>query len=144
MINKLNIFIAVLKNTNQNKNAKIVYDYECMPMHIIFATRVSMVCRHWYEVACHPSLWSKVDFSYGWIKLNNDRLKWLCENRLMQLKEANFGTLKTMTNSALEVREHFSYFFDICYICKQTAEQLVLVNASCLKIHLKFFLILPK
>ncbi|KAK2141372.1 hypothetical protein LSH36_1113g00011 [Paralvinella palmiformis] len=65
--------------------------------------RMSKVCKHWYEVACHPSLWSKMDFSYGWIKLNDDRLKWLCENRLTQLREVNFGTLKMMTNSSVEI-----------------------------------------
>lgn len=82
---------------------------------LFFLIRMSKVCKHWYEVACHPSLWSKMDFSYGWIKLNDDRLKWLCENRLTQLREVNFGTLKMMTNSSVEVNRPLSWIWFHCH-----------------------------
>lgn len=72
-----------------------------------FLCRASKVCRLWRELASHPTLWHKVDLSYGWIKSTDLTLHWLASNRLTQCREVSFAGWKNVTNNAVkELSEH--------------------------------------
>ncbi|KAL3870966.1 hypothetical protein ACJMK2_038991 [Sinanodonta woodiana] len=68
-----------------------------------FLPRASRVCQSWYEVASQPSLWQKVDLSYGWIKVDEKSLEWLCNNRLSQTKDLNMSQCKGVNTKILKM-----------------------------------------
>ncbi|XP_070176197.1 F-box/LRR-repeat protein 6-like isoform X2 [Littorina saxatilis] len=68
-----------------------------------FLCRAAKGCRCWAELAAHPSLWQKVDLSYGWLKSTDDTLKWLAHNRLSQCREVSVSGWKNLTNDAFKV-----------------------------------------
>lgn len=49
------------------------------------------MCSHWRDLAEHPSLWRKVDLSYGWIKAKEETLRKLCDNRLSHCEDINLS-----------------------------------------------------
>ncbi|KAK7502645.1 hypothetical protein BaRGS_00006220 [Batillaria attramentaria] len=72
-----------------------------------FLCRASKVCQSWREMASHPTLWHKVDLSYGWIKSTDQTLQWLAQHRLSQCREISLSGWKNVTNNAVkELSEH--------------------------------------
>ncbi|XP_078326652.1 F-box/LRR-repeat protein 6-like isoform X2 [Crassostrea virginica] len=67
-----------------------------------FLCRAAKVCKLWQGLASHPSLWRKVDLSFGWIRPKKDTLKWLVRERLSQCREINM-TNWTLTNDQLKM-----------------------------------------
>ncbi|XP_077987112.1 F-box/LRR-repeat protein 6-like [Glandiceps talaboti] len=65
--------------------------------------RLSKLCRSWREACSHPSLWKKVDLSYGSIKSKPDTLRWLATNRFTQIKELDLGSWATVAHSTIQV-----------------------------------------
>nr|KAG5710608.1 hypothetical protein BaRGS_013254 [Batillaria attramentaria] len=58
-------------------------------------------------MASHPTLWHKVDLSYGWIKSTDQTLQWLAQHRLSQCREISLSGWKNVTNNAVkELSEH--------------------------------------
>ncbi|XP_048778371.2 F-box/LRR-repeat protein 6-like isoform X2 [Ostrea edulis] len=60
------------------------------------------VCQLWRNIASHPSLWRKVDLSFGWIRTKRDTLRWLVQERLTQCAEINL-TNWAITNDQLKM-----------------------------------------
>jgi hypothetical protein len=73
--------------------------------------RAAKVCQLWHNIASQPSLWRKVDLSYGWIRPKKDTLRWLAKERLTQCTEVNL-TNWALTNDQLKV----TYLFHICFL----------------------------
>lgn len=72
--------------------------------------RAQKVCTQWRDLAVHPSLWRKVDLSYGWIKAKDETLRWLSEHRLSQCEDINLSgwtlpnAFKTLTENCLHLQ----------------------------------------
>ncbi|KAL5012338.1 hypothetical protein ScPMuIL_010889 [Solemya velum] len=64
-----------------------------------FLCKASQVCRTWREIASHPSLWERVDLSYGWIRTTQSTLQWLAENRLSNCLDIDLSSWKKLTST---------------------------------------------
>ncbi|KAL8605739.1 hypothetical protein ACOMHN_065864 [Nucella lapillus] len=67
-----------------------------------FLVRATRVCREWWHMAKLPSLWRKVDLTYGWIKSTDTTLKWLANHRLSECREINVSGWKNLTINAIK------------------------------------------
>ena len=63
------------------------------------------MCSRWRDLAEHPSLWRKVDLSYGWIKAKEETLRKLCDNRLSHCEDINLSNW-TLSNGLRLVAEN--------------------------------------
>ncbi|CAC5420669.1 FBXL6 [Mytilus coruscus] len=70
---------------------KIFQDVVSVTGPLPFLCRAQKVCSSWKELSEHPSLWRKVDLTYGWIKHKEETLRWLSENRLSQCQDINLS-----------------------------------------------------
>jgi hypothetical protein len=65
--------------------------------------RTARVCRRWYDLSYHPSLWTVVDLSIGWIKRDTVGLHMLCETRLHKTVSLDLTAWFGMSDQCLEV-----------------------------------------
>lgn len=63
-----------------------------------FLMRASKVCRLWKDISVNPKLWIKVDFSFGWQKLNVKLFKSLCAERLTECTHLNLTSCKVTSD----------------------------------------------
>ncbi|KAK6195867.1 hypothetical protein SNE40_001205 [Patella caerulea] len=98
-----------------------------------FLVRASKVCRTWRNVACDPTLWRKVDLSFGWIKMSERVLKWLCENRLTHCTDVNLSASKFFVNSNIKLLTETCSQLKVINIsyCKVTTETIVTIAENC-------------
>ncbi|KAK3611801.1 hypothetical protein CHS0354_040469 [Potamilus streckersoni] len=68
-----------------------------------FLPRASRVCRSWNELTSEPSLWKKVDLSYGWAKVDEKHMDWLCKNRFSETKDLNLSLCKEVNGKILKM-----------------------------------------
>ena len=63
------------------------------------------MCRLWYEVARHPSLWTHVDLSGTSLRKYKKSLTWLCRRRLGDAcKYLSLSGWNTLTDADIQVR----------------------------------------
>ena len=76
----------------------------CSICKTIFVSRAALVCRRWNSVASDLALWRNVDLSYCWIERSDDRLQWLCEHRLGEVRSLDLsGWGEIVENNHLNV-----------------------------------------
>lgn len=68
-----------------------------------FLSRASKVCRMWYEVSHHPSLWSSVDLSGPCVRKYKKSLQWLCRNRLHDCTSLNLTGWSALTDQDIKM-----------------------------------------
>ncbi|XP_071947842.1 F-box/LRR-repeat protein 6-like isoform X2 [Antedon mediterranea] len=68
-----------------------------------FLCRVSRVCHLWREAASKPSLWQRIDLSFGWVKSIAHTLNILLENRLSRLKVLNLSMSAKLTDKEIKL-----------------------------------------
>ncbi|ESO83795.1 hypothetical protein LOTGIDRAFT_132773 [Lottia gigantea] len=103
-----------------------------------FLVRASKVCSLWKEVASDPTLWRKVDLSFGWIRSTDNTLKKLCEHKLKQCKDVNLSywnnlntaSVKTLTDSC-----HHLSAVNLSYCKKINTESIITLAENCYQLN---------
>ncbi|KAK2152010.1 hypothetical protein LSH36_342g03019 [Paralvinella palmiformis] len=67
-----------------------------------YLCRTAQVCHRWYQVSYHPSLWSEVDLSIGWITRDLSGLEILCKTRLYRTVFLDLTAWFGMTDQHLQ------------------------------------------
>ncbi|XP_006821464.1 F-box/LRR-repeat protein 6-like [Saccoglossus kowalevskii] len=99
--------------------------------------RFSKMCQNFYVAASHPSLWKKVDLSFGWIKSSLDTLKWLVKHRLTQVEELNLGSWDQLKDEGIQIVTESCPTLTslILFRCKKlTYRSLTLIADNCTKL----------
>ena len=73
-------------------------------MSALYCARLSKVCRLWYEVGRHPSLWSRVDLSAPCVRKFKKSLVWLCRHRMAATTSLTLSGWNNLVDADLEVR----------------------------------------
>lgn len=111
---------------------KIFQDVVKVAGPLPFLCRAQKVCTQWKALAVDPSLWKKVDLSYGWIKAKEETLQWLSENRLSQCEDINLSgwTLSSALKMLTENCPHLQCV-NLSNCKKLTADGVVALADNC-------------